>query len=255
MFCLSCGQELPNTAQWCSTCGTQVAARASAAASGSAGPGKSPEPSPAAGALSLSKHIGDEVKARSKDAWAGIRLFAKSPVGGLPQSYAMFEPARALHVGIAFAVLYELTFFLGMYMMASRAAGLFGIGIPVGNANVGTLIKLIFIGLVPFGSLVGAGALARLTFHGKGILAGDVFTAGASLLPFGAAVLAAAIVGVGNFEIIVVLFAFALSYNILMLYSGCSQIAGISEAGAAPAVPIMLIVSAWLTKVIIAALL
>jgi hypothetical protein len=160
-----------------------------------------------------------------------------------------------MQVGIAFAVLYEITFLLGMYMMASRAVGLFGIGIRVGNASIGTIFKLIVVGLVPFGSLVGAAALARAMFHGTGILAGDVFTAGASLLPFGVAVLVAALVGVANFEVIVVLFAFALSYNILMLYSGCSRIAGIPEAGAAPAVPVMLLISAWLTKVIIAAIL
>jgi hypothetical protein len=37
----------------------------------------------------------------------------------------------------------------------------------------------------------------------------------------------------------------------LVLYSGCSQIAGIPEAGAAPAVLIMLLVSVWRTKAII----
>jgi hypothetical protein len=36
-----------------------------------------------------------------------------------------------------------------------------------------------------------------------------------------------------------------------MLYAGCSRIAGIPEAGAAPAVPIMLMLSGWLTKVVL----
>jgi hypothetical protein len=160
-----------------------------------------------------------------------------------------------MQVGVAFAIIYELSFFLGMYMMASRAAGIFGIGIRVSDASVGDLLKLILVGLVPFASLVGAGVLARKMFHGTGVFAGDVYTAGASLLPLGLAVLVTAILGAANFEVIVVLFVFALSYNILMLYSGCSRIAGIPEAGAAPAVPVMLIVSAWLTKVIVVAML
>ncbi len=167
----------------------------------------------------------------------------------------MFEPARAIQVGAAFAVIYEITFFFGMYMMASRAAGMFGIGLQVSDASVGNLLKFIVAGLVPFASLVGAGVLARKVFHGTGVLAGDVYTAGASLLPFGIAVLATAILGAANFEVIAVLFVFAFSYNILMLYSGCSRIAGISEAGAAPAVPIMLVISGWLMKVIVAAML
>jgi len=258
VFCKACGKEISDDAQWCSACGTQVGVCSTSTTPGgksAAAAAIAPESSHAASALSLSKHIGDEVKARSRDAWAGIKLFAKSPVGGLPQSYAMFEPARAMQVGAAFAVIYEITFFLGMYMMASRAAGIFGIGIRLSDASVGDLFKILIVGLIPFASLVGAGVLARKVFHGNGVLAGDVYTAGASLLPFGLAVLATAILGAANFEVVIVLFAFALSYNILMLYSGCSRIAGISEAGAAPAVPVMLIISAWLTKVMVVAML
>lgn len=249
MFCLNCGQEIPDTAQWCSACGTHVTVRPATAGGGGAAA------APAAVPISLSRHIGEEMKARSKDAWAGIKLFARSPVGGLPQSYTMFEPARAMQVGVAFAIIYEITFFLGMYMMASRAAGIFGIGIRVSDASAGELFKLIVVGLVPFVSLVGAGMLARKMFRGNGLLAGDVYTAGASLLPLGLAVLITAILGAANIEVIAVLFVFALSYNILMLYSGCSRIAGIPEAGAAPAVPVMLIISAWLTKIIVTAML
>ncbi len=257
MFCMNCGQNMLGVAQWCPACGAPVTVGTSATpgAGGAASQASAPEPNTTATALSLSKHIGEEVKARSRDAWSGIKLFAKSPVGGLAQSYASFEPERAMQVGVAFAILHEITFFLGMYMMASRAAGLFGFGIPVSDASVGTLFKLLLIGLIPFASLAGAGAIARKVFRGTGGFAGDVFTAGASLLPYGLAVLATAIVGAANFEIVAVLFVFALSYNILMLYSGCSRIAGIPEAGAAPAVPVMLLISAWLTKVIVVAIL
>jgi hypothetical protein len=55
-------------------------------------------------------------------------------------------------------------------------------------------------------------------------------------------------------EVILVLSLFALTYSILMLYAGCSRIGGISEAGAAPAVPIILLLSAWITKIIVTAL-
>jgi hypothetical protein len=74
------------------------------------------------------------------------------------------------------------------------------------------------------------------------------------LLPSGVLVLAAALLGAANVEVILVLSLFALTYSILMLYAGCSRIGGISEAGAAPAVPIILLVSAWLTKIIVVAL-
>ena len=101
---------------------------------------------------------------------------------------------------------------------------------------------------------VGASALARAIFHGKGRLAGDVYTAGAVLLPTGLLVLLSSLLGVANVEVIAILFLFALTYSILILYAGCSRIGCISEAGAAPAVPIILLLSAWITKIIVTAL-
>jgi hypothetical protein len=115
------------------------------------------------------------------------------------------------------------------------------------------MVKLVVLGLVPFASLIVSGAVARLIFRGSGRFAGDVYTAGAVLLPSGFLALLAALLGAGNVEIIVVLWLFALTYSILMLYAGCSRIGGISEAGAAPAVPIILLASAWITKIIVVA--
>lgn len=257
MFCKSCGQGIPEHAQWCFACGTQVTVRALATGSvgGASAQVLTDSSPPSKVGLSISRQIGDELKARSTDAWAAVKLFAKNPVGGLPRAYSMFDSARAMRVGLAFAILYEITFFVGMYLMASRAAGFFRIGLQLSDASAGLLFKLLVVGLVPFASLIGAGALARVAFRGTGSLSGDIFTAGASLLPLGFAVLITGSLGVANLEVIVVLFVFALAYNVLMLYAGCSQIAGIPERGAAPAVPVMLIASAWLTKVIVAAML
>jgi len=245
MYCRNCGQNVPAGQSWCGVCGIQMAA--GGAANPAAGYYAPPAPPP------VSWQISQQVKARSKDAWDGILLLAKSPVGGLPQSYNMFEPARALQVGVAFAVICEALFLLGAYIATSRAAGLFRVGI--GNLTAGTLLKLLIAGMVPFASLAGAAALARTVFRGSGEVAGDVYTAGASMLPLGIAAFVAALLGVANLEVAGVLSVFALSYTILMLYSGSSRIAGIPEAGAAPAVPVMLIVAAWLTKVIVVAML
>ena len=96
--------------------------------------------------------------------------------------------------------------------------------------------------------------LARAIFHGKGRLAGDVYTAGAVLLPSGVLVLVASLLGAANVEVILILSIFSLTCSILILYSGCSRIAIISEAGAAPAVPIILLLSAWITKIVVTAL-
>ena len=245
MFCRSCGRALAENLHFCDGCGTKVNG-------GGAG-----------AALPLTRQLKSEVQARSLDAWQGLKLFAKNPVGGLPESFAMFDDRRAIQVGIIFAIIYEIALFSGVLIFKSRVANLLGgtypasllSGIlPHGELTAAQLFKVLLFGLVPFVSLIGAGALARAVFHGKGRFAGDVYTAGAVLLPSGLLVLVAALLGVANLEVIFILVLFALTYSILMLYAGCSRIAGIPEAGAAPAVPIMLLASAWITKIIVTAL-
>lgn len=230
MFCSSCGKALADGLRFCDNCGSALGA---------------PVP--------LAEQLGAELKTRSRDAWQGIRLFGRSPVGGLPESFALFDDRRAIQVGIAFAVLYDTALFMGGVILRSRAQDLLSGRLPIGEMSAGQMVKLVVVGLVPFVSLIVAGMLARMIFRGTGRFAGDVYTAGAVLLPSAFLVLAAALLGVANVEVIVVLTLFALTYSILMLYAGCSRIGGISEAGAAPAVPIILLASAWITKVIVVA--
>jgi hypothetical protein len=158
-----------------------------------------------------------------------------------------------MSVAIIFGVLYEAMLFLGIYRLADNATALFGVGLPIGELSAKLVIQIIFVGLVPFITLALSGTLARLIFRGKGTFTGDLYVAGASLLPLGLLSLLASFLGPANIEVIGVLALFALTYNILMLYSGCSRISGIPEIGAAPAVPIMLLLTAWLTKIVISA--
>jgi hypothetical protein len=258
MFCRSCGKTLPQDAKACPQCGTGIATpETSTHPSGSAAPtmsGTAAAPAPAPAQVALGKSIGQEVRARSKDAWEGIKLFAKSPVGGLQQSFEMFEPSRAMAVGVIFAVIYELLLFFGVYHAADKLASLFGGGLPASDLSIKQGLEIVFACAVPFITLTLSSMIARSVFRGKGSLAGDVYTAGASLLPLGLCVAVASFLGPANVEVIAALGVFALTYMILMLYAGCSRIAGIPETGAAPAVPIMLLLTIWLTKVVISAI-
>jgi len=65
MFCMNCGQAIPGTAQWCSACGTQVTVRLATVAPGR-GAGAAAATAPGAAPISPSKHIGEDVKARSR---------------------------------------------------------------------------------------------------------------------------------------------------------------------------------------------
>lgn len=235
MFCQSCGRALAENLTFCDGCGAEVR-------SGAATP-----------VVPLSDRLRSEVKARSLDAWQGLKLFAGNPVGGLPESFAQFDDRRAIQVGIAFAILFEAVLLLAGFIFKSKAASLLGGFIPIGELTAAQMFKLVVLGLVPFASLTAASALARLVFRGTGRFSGDVYTAGAVLLPAGFLTLVAAMLGAGNVEVILVLSLFAMTYSILMLYAGCSRIGGIPDAGAAPAVPIILLVSSWITKIVVVA--
>lgn len=249
MFCRNCGQTIAENSSFCGHCGTAIAAPSTTTTSG--GAAAAPAPARAPAAVNLGKTIKEEVQARTKDAWHGVKLFLKSPVGGLHESFTMFDSRRAVSVGIVFAIVYELMVFIGLYRMAGTASAGLGVPLPVGEISVKEFFQLAFVGLVPFVTLTFAGTIARKIFRGQGSLPGDVYTAGACLLPLGFAILAASFLGAANAEVIFALLIFAWTYSILVLYTGCSRISAIPEAGAAPAVPIMLILSLWLTKVVV----
>jgi hypothetical protein len=186
-----------------------------------------------------------KVKEASRDATKAFKTFATNPVGGLPVAFAELGPPRALGVGIVFAVFSILCIFIGVY-----------IALPAfSKPDFGDSLKFLFFGAVPFLSLFAASAATRKVFGGQGSLHGDGFIAGAALLPFGFLVLISSLLGLANLEIAALLVVFALCYGILMLYTGVTRISFVKESRAAFAVPVMIIVSFWLTKIIFGAML
>ena len=196
-----------------------------------------------------------------------MKLFVTNPVGGLSASFELFDDRLAVQVAIVFAVIYEVSLLVGLLIFKSKVdsaasqvtqllsqrGGLSAV-MPSGDLTATQVLKVLLLGLVPFASLSGATAVARAIFRGKGNFSGDLYTSGAALLPSAFLVLAAALLGVANVEVTLILFVFALTYSILILYAGCSRIGKISESGAALAVPVILVLSAWITKILAVAL-
>ena len=92
-------------------------------------------------------------------------------------------------------------------------------------------------------------------FRGSGSLAGDAFVAGSTLLPLALLLLIGWLLGAANVEVIGIASIFAFCYAILILHAGCTTVSAIPGTPAAIAVPAILILSAWVTKIILAALL
>ncbi len=206
--------------------------------------------------------IADKAKAASQDAIQSLKIFAVNPTGGLLPAYENLDRQRALAAGLAFALIFDLCLTFGIYRVTSSLQNsqdaLFFLEllkvIPESQSAGPSLFKLLILGLVPFVSIAAALAAARAVFRGTGSFEGDVFIAGASLLPFGLFFLLSGVLGFANAEVIAALSLFALCYTILMIYTGCTRIARIPEAGAALAVPIILLLSGWLSKIILASM-
>lgn len=238
MFCSDCGKQLPENSTSCTGCGKPIAKM---------GSGTDPGQRTNFGSM-----VGEEVKARTHDAWRGIKLFARSPVGGLQESFELYDTTKAVSVAIVFAIFNELLFFIALFLSSKKINSY--IPFNTGDFTINQFLKIIIIGIIPVSSLTMSATIARLIFRGKGTFVGDLYFSSAALLPFGVLILFSSILGPANIEIIAVLMIFSLTYLVLMLYAGCSRIAGIPEIGAAPAVPIMLILTAWITKIVMSSI-
>jgi hypothetical protein len=222
MYCQNCAREIDANAEICSGCGAPVAREKAASAD-----------------------FGNRAKAASQNALNAFKVFAMNPVGGLPAAFQSLDRRRAKEVGIVFSVVFALCVVIGTYM-----------ALPAwGKPGLKGIFGLLIVGSIPPAGIIGASAVARKVFSAAGSLEGDVFMAGASLLPVGFVALLAGILGVGNIEVLAVLAAFAGCYMVLMLYTGCTQISKIADARAAATVPVMLLLSAWLCKVVFVAML
>lgn len=240
MFCTECGGPLDVSGQCRSCAGRGFLAQSQSASASPVGVG-------VLGTMDRpgAPQVSAKVKAASKDATAAFKTFATNPVGGLPAAFANLGTARAVGVGVVFGVVSVLCVFIGIYIALPSFS----------KPDIGDSIKFMAFGAVPFLSLFAAAAATRKVFGGQGSYHGDCFIAGAALLPFGFLILLTGLLGIANLEISLLLLVFALCYGILMLYTGITKISLVSESRAAFAVPVMIIVSFWLTKIIFGAVL
>jgi hypothetical protein len=182
------------------------------------------------------------------DALKAFKALAKNPVGGLRTAYESLGPTRAMQVGILFAILFVLCAVICSHSLMS---GIGGYGSPVQFSwSIGTIIKVIILACVPFASAVGGFAAVRAIFKGRGSIHSDIFVAGACLLPLVILILAGAILGSPNFEVILAVEVFAVTTTVLILYSGCTTLQGIPEAAATLAVPLMIIAALWICTIV-----
>ncbi len=230
MFCQQCGAVVGDVAALCPSCHaptTQVGSGAGtrAGTKGSAA---------------------DQVKAASRDALAALKTLAGNPVAGLAPAHDALGQARALRVGVLFGVVSMISFLLGGYALLPA----FMREDLIEFLGFGGVMKSLFFAIVPFLCTAGGSLVVRKVLGGQGSLAGDAFIAGSALLPASLWIVASGMVGFANAEVIAMLTVFAGCTGILMLFSGFTRISRLSERAGTLAVPVVVILSVWLGKVI-----
>jgi hypothetical protein len=235
MYCSNCAQAMPAETATCSACGHTV-------------------PSTAVLGWSATQEIGDrlgkQAREASDNAWQAFRTMAVNPVGGLPGTYASLGASRALQVATVFAIVFDLCFLIGAYRLSRTSFWGFG----AGESWLGIVVKLAVLGGVPVIASTGALLAARKLLRGEGSPTGDFFIATTALLPQGVAVLLSGLLGMGNLEVIAILMIFALCLSVLLIHQGCREVSRIGEPGASLAVPVVILLSAWLSKILMTAL-
>lgn len=239
MFCQHCGQEIAPEAGVCGSCGGALALPASVIAG------------PPASAL-----LAEHAKTASRSAMSALKTLAADPIGGMQSAVATLGPQNALSAGIVFALVFDLS----LTLAARRAMGtgnsfVSALGGTMTGPTFGDTLKLLIAGLIPFAAIAGANGLLRKVARNSGSTQGDCFIAGAALLPMALQFLVTSLLGLANFEVTLLLGVFALCYTVLMLHSGVRHVSGVAEPVAGVAVPLILLVSAWFTKIIIVAIL
>ncbi|WRH66239.1 MAG: hypothetical protein RSE13_21820 [Planktothrix sp. GU0601_MAG3] len=143
-------------------------------------------------------------------------------------------------MGITFGVVYVLCIILAFNKIKSQNL-----------ISEIAVFNLIALSITSFLSIAGSSFLTRKLFRGYGSIKGDIFIAGTALIPISLLILISYFLGFINLEIIAIFAVIAMTYTILMIYTGCHQISKIPENGAALAVSVMLILSGWLLKILV----
>jgi hypothetical protein len=216
MFCPKCGANNDNFASSCHSCNASFAAL----------------------------KAGDRVATAAKDALSSFKLFLKNPVGDLHTAFESLGQEKALGVGVTFGVAFAV---LVTFLATSKLPSFL-------SPDFSGYIKILIVSFVPFVGLTGAGYLLRQITRSEASLGHDTFIGGASLLPLALVAILAFVLGLGNIEVISLVLFFAMVVTVMMLFTGATRIYKITEQQATLFVPSMIVFSAWITKILYAAM-
>ncbi len=227
-FCVKCGSALTAGQAFCPSCGAALAS----------------------GSL-LASELGQRIATSSADAFRAVRRLATDPVSGLAGAYDALGESRAQAAGVALCALFAIVSATGILFGERRWFGTLLTNAPEGAVG---FLKLFLALLILPAVMTAITFILRKMLRAAPGWTADVFTCGAALTPMALVTLLSGVVAASSVELIVVLFTFGWIYLLIMLFAGISRLGALTERTAAPVLPVVVLLTGWLSKVIFTAL-
>ncbi|HTV47071.1 MAG TPA: hypothetical protein VMG59_01375 [Phycisphaerae bacterium] len=255
--CPKCSKTIEGAAgsATCDSCGATVQIPAPAESSPPNSPGTSasaPANSSAgsdfkAVATQASRIAGEKTKIAMGSTLVALAILVKNPTQGISEAYEKLGAQKALCAGIFCGIIFDMAM-----LVSARQYLWFYSNDVLFTLTFASYCKIFISASVMFISLAGTLFLCRLVGRGKGRWTSDVFVAGIALLPAAIVVLFSAIFGPNNFDLVLGLVAECLM--VLILFHAFRDLSGLSPNFSAYAVPVALVISGYVAKALLGAM-
>jgi hypothetical protein len=194
---------------------------------------------PAAQMKSQAMEKVSEAVQHAKSVWLNL---LSNPVGGLLPAYQQLGAKKAGGAGAVFIAAFTIIALLLVYMTKT--------GELIRPDDFGGFIKLLFTILACCLTWAAAMVIVRLLNRRDGEIDGEVFVAGTISLVGAVDLLLFSILGLGNPEVLAIVFLVSLCVVVLQVFVGLTRISGLDERIGTFMVPVVLVAAVWLSKII-----
>jgi uncharacterized membrane protein YhaH (DUF805 family) len=222
MFCSHCGTAADGTAANCLGCGVELQSQPRIVLNA------------------------DRAVAASREAIRAVKLLLVDPVGSIGAAYDALGTRQATDAGIVFSAAFIMSCIFAIKMISRFSSGLLAFSIGIKE-----VLQVMLVAAVPVASLIAIFSAIQLATTKTHDLSRSMFAGGAALVPIALFNVAGSLLGAANGDVVALIGLYALCYTVLLLYAGCRAVLKSSSALSAAAVPLILIATAWLTKIIL----
>lgn len=224
MFCYKCGVELVDDTKFCGKCGASISSNDSQSI----------------------QHFSEVTKKAGIDAYETLKMLASNPVGKLSAAFENLKHEQVLSVSIIFIIASAILSAFGIKSLIQEYLGIF---------YSPDFFPLLISSLLFPASIFIVIFFVSTIIKQKYDYLGALFIASVFNIPISIFFLIVALLSLSNMEVLFALIVFILSFSILILFTGCVNIIKLTEQTSSLAVPIILLISLWLTTILLRAIL